>query len=579
MQGVETYPVIATESPMMDNNWYCQIGGEVRGPLSAADLLSLARTGVLRPVHLVRRGTSRWVVGANVKGLFTNSSEIKQPPSSESPRGKAVSPDSAAALNEANSRPTQAQSAPTQEWILRSPPTPETHYFDDSGPDDDDIHGENNSSNSNETGETDVAEPGLATRLVRGLGAGAMLGKYLVLESLGQGGMGMVLKAQHVHMERIVAIKVLRSSAIRSEQAIKRFQREMKAAARLVHPNIVTAYDADHVRGVHFLVMEFIDGMGLDTLLERKGPLPVSDVINYLLQAARGLQYAHEQGIIHRDVKPSNLLLDRFGVVKVLDLGLASINDPSGMSPLNAATPDRVTVADQLIGTFDYMAPEQAEDAANPDHRSDIYSLGCTLFHLITGRPPYSAPTVIKKILAHRDTPIPSMSAIRNDVTGALDRVFRRMVAKRAADRFQSMNEVINHLESCLAPHQPPSPSRMPQSEEGLPSATSFHLSQLRPGDDCQHFAPTATEDSFQLAPDKNGKSTPPDASGACEEPGVSKKNSEKRWYWRVMGTTYGPVSLQELRGWNLTPSDYVRCEDSLVWQHAEEVDGLLFDD
>jgi serine/threonine-protein kinase len=282
-----------------------------------------------------------------------------------------------------------------------------------------------------------------ATQLYRGRGAALVLGNYVVLEKLGQGGMGIVYKARHRVMDRIVAIKVLPSALAKDEQAVRRFQREVRAAAQLAHPNVVTAFDADTAQGSLYLVMEFVDGQDLATLVRQRGRLNVAETVDYLLQAAKGLEYAHAMGVVHRDIKPGNLLLSRDGVVKILDLGLARCSlVPAGGVPVD----DELTRSGQMLGTVDYMAPEQSYDTREADQRSDIYSLGCTLYRLLTGQPPYVADSVVKRVMAHRESPVPSLRAQRPEVPHQLDELCGRMMAKRPEDRPQSMRDVVAEL-------------------------------------------------------------------------------------------------------------------------------------
>jgi serine/threonine protein kinase len=282
---------------------------------------------------------------------------------------------------------------------------------------------------------------------------GLVMGNYVILEKLGTGGMGQVFKAQHRRMERVVALKVLPQEATQSPDAILRFKREWKAAGKLTHPHIVAAYDADEAQGLHFLVMEYVDGDNLSTLVKTQGPLPVPQAISCVLQAAKGLEYAHAEGVIHRDIKPSNLLIDKRGTVKVLDMGLARIEDAVDADHIPAAV--EITHSGYVMGSVDYMSPEQGFDLKLTDGRSDIYSLGATLYFLLVGRPMYKGNTLVKRILAHRDLPVPPLRAARTDVPEALDQVFHKMVAKRPEDRFQSMTEVAAQLEACLNRMQP----------------------------------------------------------------------------------------------------------------------------
>jgi len=256
--------------------------------------------------------------------------------------------------------------------------------------------------------------------------------------------MGLVLKAQHRRMKRVVALKVLAPSVTRSSHTIKRFQREVEAAARLSHPHIVTAFDAGVHEGMHYLVMEYVNGNDLSAIVKAEGPLAPSQAVDYLLQAARGLEHAHKLGIIHRDIKPSNLLLDVSGQVKVLDMGLARL-DYLGHQE---SAEENITRTGTIMGTVDYMAPEQAMNTRRADHRADIYSLGCTLHFLLTGSPPYQGETMMERLVAHRELPIPSLRAHRSDVPPGLDRSFERMMAKQPADRYHALEELIADLES-----------------------------------------------------------------------------------------------------------------------------------
>ena len=266
----------------------------------------------------------------------------------------------------------------------------------------------------------------------------ARLGQYEIIERIGRGGMGTVYKALHPHLKRIVAVKVLPQERLRDPQAVVRFKREMEAVGRLDHPHLVRAHDAGEADGQHFLVMEYLDGTDLRKLARERGPLPVADACEFIRQAALGLQHAHEHGLVHRDVKPSNLMITSDGTVKVLDLGLARLMD-------EAIPAGDMTSAGQIVGTADFIAPEQGQDTRNADARSDIYSLGCTLYYLLAGRVPFSGPgydTFGKKLLAHTREPIPPIQAIRKDVPEAVASIIERMTAKAPAERFQTAAEV-----------------------------------------------------------------------------------------------------------------------------------------
>jgi serine/threonine protein kinase len=288
------------------------------------------------------------------------------------------------------------------------------------------------------------------------------LGPYRILDRLGEGGMGQVYKAQHRRMSRIVALKVIRKEKLNSPETVKRFLQEVQAAAQLVHPNIVLAYDAGNVGSTHFLSMEYVEGTDLARYVKQNGPLPVEQACDYVRQAALGLQHAHEHGLVHRDIKPHNLLLavsrpsvaevsatsatdkretTSRGVVKILDMGLARWH----------GAPERDRAKTQLgavIGTPDYLAPEQAVDSRSADIRADLYSLGCTLYYLLTGHAPYEAETLAQLLLKHQMEPPTPLEQRRPDVPPAVLAIVRKLMAKRPEDRFQTPAELAAALES-----------------------------------------------------------------------------------------------------------------------------------
>jgi len=267
-----------------------------------------------------------------------------------------------------------------------------------------------------------------------------VLGEYVLLRKIGSGGMGRVFKAKHQTMERIVAVKMLPAETMRDPEAVRRFRREVKAAAKLFHPNIVTAFDAREEKGIHYLVMEYVEGHPLSRLVEDHGPLTIEKAADYILQSARGLEYAHSRDVVHRDVKPSNLILTHDGVIKILDMGTARF-------PGETSGEVNLTQSGIIMGTVNYMSPEQARDSRRVDHRTDIYSLGCTFHYLLTGDSLYQRDNMVQTLLAHAEQPIPKLSEMVRKAPLWLDHVFERLVAKRPEDRFQTMGELIDELE------------------------------------------------------------------------------------------------------------------------------------
>lgn len=289
-----------------------------------------------------------------------------------------------------------------------------------------------------------------ADEIARGNARSLLLDNYILMEKIGQGGMGQVFKARHRRLARTVAVKILPPNLVKNPETIARFEREIRAAARISHPNIVAALDAGASQGIHFLVMEYVSGSDLARTVKKGGPLPVETAVDYIRQAACGLHAAHADGIVHRDIKPANLLVDTRGTVKVLDLGLARLQ-----SERDAAAEASLTRTGTVMGTVDFIAPEQAVDTKSADARADIYSLGCTLFYLVIGRPVYGGDTLMAKLLAHREQAIPSLRALRPETSAAVDAVFQKMVAKKVADRYQSMSEVIAALDLCRPENAP----------------------------------------------------------------------------------------------------------------------------
>ena len=262
---------------------------------------------------------------------------------------------------------------------------------------------------------------------------GMVLGPYELLELLGHGGQGVVFKARHQLMDRPVALKIIRNKSLAHPQVIARFLREMKTAARLKHGNAILVHDAGEHGDTLFLAMEYVNGTDLSKLVKQRGPLPVAEACAYACQAAQGLQHAHELHLVHRDVKPSNLLLDHEqSVVKILDLGLSRLHQIGRETCVS----DLLTSEGELLGTPDYMAPEQIINSHRADIRADIYGLGCTLYYLLTGQPPFPGGSYMQKLMSHtHDAPRP-VSTFRADLPDGLERVLDRMLSKDPADRY-----------------------------------------------------------------------------------------------------------------------------------------------
>jgi serine/threonine-protein kinase len=320
-------------------------------------------------------------------------------------------------------------------------------------------------------------------QLFLGRAADLVLGPYVLLERLGEGGMGQVFKARHRSLGRIVALKVVRKDYLTNPNALPRFQREIQAASQLDHPNVVRALDADQVGGTYFFAMEYIEGTELSRLVREQGPLPALQACDYIRQAALGLQHAHEKGLVHRDIKPANLLVMRpgvptgslsgvqlprpfaaayrWGLVKILDMGLARLLDQD-----EAPGSTMLTQIGSVMGTPDYIAPEQARNSHTSDIRADVYSLGCTLYYLLTGQAPFPGGTLTEKLLQHQlDEPEPvervrrerllkgtpghvNLSAVRAgmEVPDLVLAVLRRLMAKKPEDRYQTPAEAAEAL-------------------------------------------------------------------------------------------------------------------------------------
>jgi serine/threonine-protein kinase len=308
-------------------------------------------------------------------------------------------------------------------------------------------------------------------QMFQGHGQDLILGSYRIAERLGEGGMGRVFKAYHSKLNRKVALKVLHKEYLEREHAINRFYQEIQVAAQLTHPNVVFAFDADHVHDIYFLAMEYVDGIGLARLVDQTGPLPADQACDYMHQAALGLQHAHEQGLVHRDIKPSNLLVTRkrkaralaaaafgekhgmakypHGVVKIIDFGLARLQRPDAPTPPSGR---RLTRLGTVMGTPDFIAPEQASNTQSADTRSDLYSLGCTFYYLLTGRLPFPRGSMMEKLKQHETKEPIKIEKVSPDVPTELANVVRKLMAKQPELRYQTPGDLANELSTFLRP-------------------------------------------------------------------------------------------------------------------------------
>src|SRR5262245_20910652 len=301
-----------------------------------------------------------------------------------------------------------------------------------------------------------------SAQLLKGKHRGFVLGKYKLLDRIGMGGMGQVFLAEHAAMGRRVAIKVLPPDRAKNEFAKQRFLREARATGQLDHPNSVKACDVDADGDVHFLVLEYVDGASFQEMMARGGAIAPDRVAHYLAQALAGLQYLHDRGFIHRDIKPANLIVDRTGVVKLLDLGLVR----SEMEGDDLTRKEDV----KFLGTADYLAPEQAVDCKTVDGRADVYSLGATAYFLLTASPPFAGESVAAKLVAHQTGDIKPVHVVKPSVPVELSSVIQKMMAKRPEDRFATPAAAIQAFAAWTqGPPPPPTEAELTAGREASP--------------------------------------------------------------------------------------------------------------
>jgi serine/threonine protein kinase len=358
----------------------------------------------------------------------------------------------------------------------------------------------------------ELLTPFQAERLLQGRCRGYVFAGYRILERLGAGGVGEVFLAEHQAMRRRVAIKVLSPSAAEDSAGVERFHREARAVANLDHPNIVHAYDIGCLGRLPYLVMEFVDGTNLAALVKRSGPLEPARAAEYAWQAARALAYLHKAGLVHRDIKPSNLLLDRSGVVKLGDLGLARFcNDAN----------DQLTreQGSNFLGTVDYLSPEQALDSHEVDIRTDIYSLGATLYYLLTGHPPFSGKTVAQKLMWTQTRDPEDVRRLRPEVPEGLAAVLRRMMARERQDRYQLPEEVVTALAEWKG--EGPASGKYPRQGQPLqlvePLADTWSQAAQSDSKSTAQNPVASSRTTSKSGKRKTGKRRPPVAQPAAE--------------------------------------------------------------
>ncbi|WP_053061124.1 protein kinase domain-containing protein [Rhodopirellula islandica] len=374
------------------------------------------------------------------------------------------------------------------------------------------------------------------------------LAQYVLLEKLGQGGMGAVYRAKHTRLRRMVALKVLPPNLLKNASAVARFDREMHAVGQLDHPNIVRASDAGEFEGIHYLVMELVDGDDVAVIASRHGPLPTADACEIIRQAAVGLSHANDNGLVHRDIKPSNLMLTQSGQVKLLDMGLALLE-----TPLDAD--DGLTSAGQVMGTLDYIAPEQVTNSHAVDIRADIYSLGCTLYRLLCGHAPFQDAkyqNAIYKAMAHVDTTPPPLAKQRAGLPAGLIAIVDKMLAKSPDDRFQTPDELAAALAPLTAGHDLQSLLVDPSADAASPSFFAGAAD-----------AETATTSFVSLAGQPN--TNEPSASKTVAKPVLQTGSSMSggRRVWPLVAGLGGAAMMLFAAGvfFLLTPQGMLRVE------------------
>jgi serine/threonine-protein kinase len=388
-----------------------------------------------------------------------------------------------------------------------------------------------------------------AERLLAGRTAGFTLGQYRILDQLGRGGMGRVFKAEHRTMGRTVALKVLAPDLLQTDRAQGLFLREVRAAALLVHPNVVTAYDANEIDGRYFLVIEYVDGPNLDQLVQQQGPLPVGTACDYVRQIANGLQCAHARGMVHRDLKPANILVQRrgldgadVGLVKISDFGLARLHTPQAPG---ASHPGTILTKDNTVmGTPDYLSPEQARSLHKTDIRSDLYSVGCTFYFLLTGAVPFPGGNTLDKLIRHNTEKPTPVTELRKDAPAAVAAIVNKLLAKRPADRYQTPAE----LAAALEPFAVSGPTPWaPVKSASDPLIDDPEAAEGRLGDDSDPDSAALGSDEMSALANtvsRDGAPTPATAARIRPRARPRRKNAAGVWVTAVLGVVAGVAVL-----------------------------------
>ena len=399
--------------------------------------------------------------------------------------------------------------------------------------------------------------PFQSDQLLRGKYRGFVLGKYKLLDRIGLGGMGQVFLAEHGVMHKRVALKVLPPDRATNQFARERFVREARTTGQLDHPNLIKAYDLDGEGDIHFLVLEYVDGISFQDLVARNGPLDADRAAYYLWQAASGLHYLSGKGLIHRDIKPANLIVDRVGAVKILDLGL--VREEDGGDDLTR----REDV--KFLGTADYLAPEQLASCSTVDVRADLYGLGATGYFLLTGKPPFSGATVAQKLIAAQTTEARACHLVNPTVPIELSVVITKLLAKKPADRYQTPDELLAVLDRWAeTPPDPPGEAEFPNRDGSqsapLPNsavALSFNLMKAARGSGAggsssgQLLNKPATSSSLRLHADVATAPNP----AASDSPTAENRKGETKVNHGVTDTptpgvvaTPSPVAVSPLK-------------------------------